>query len=148
MGYCSFIYDDMKNDKPEEDYLLLDRFANAVSLILLNEKTKFESFERMKGSFLEQILGGQLPVNDIINRGKFAGLDLGKSYRIIVMEYKKTKVSTLSIEEEFLLQEQILETTFRFFNEKKHPILVGQREGNIDFINDERNRQECLLSMT
>ncbi len=70
-------------------------------------------------------------VNDIINRGKFAGLDLGKSYRIIVMEYKKTKVSTLSIEEEFLLQEQILETTFRFFNEKKHPILVGQREGNI-----------------
>ena len=70
LGYCSFIYDDMKNDKPEEDYLLLDRFANAVSLILLNEKTKFESFERMKGSFLEQILGGQLPVNDIINKRK------------------------------------------------------------------------------
>ena len=42
----------MKNDKPEEDYLLLDRFSNAVSLILLNEKTKFESFERMKkGAF-------------------------------------------------------------------------------------------------
>ena len=78
LGYCSFIYNDMKNDKPEEDYLLLDRFANAVSLILLNEKTKFESFERMKGNFLEQILGGQLPVNDIINRGKFAGLDLEK----------------------------------------------------------------------
>ena len=132
LGYCSFIYHDMTNDKPEEDYhLFLDRFANAASLILLNEKTKFESFERMKGSFLEQILGGQLHVNDIINRGKFAGLDLGKSYRIMVMEYKKTKVSTLSIEEEFLLQEQILETTFRFFNEKKHPILVGQREGNI-----------------
>ena len=131
LGYCSFIYHDMTNDKPEEDYLFLDRFANAASLILLNEKTKFESFERMKGSFLEQILGGQLHVNDIINRGKFAGLDLGKSYRIIVMEYKKIKVSTLSIEEEFLLQEQILETTFRFFNEKKHPILVGQREGNI-----------------
>ena len=64
-------------------------------------------------------------------RGKFAGLDLRKSYHIIVMEYKKTKSSKLSIEEEFLLQEQILETTFRFFNEKKHTILVGQREGNI-----------------
>src|SRR3954470_5539999 len=105
LGYCSFLYEDIKNDKPEEDYLLLDRFANAASLILLNEKTKFESFERMKGSFLDQILGAQLPVNDIINRGKFSGLDLGKSYRIMVMEYKKTKVSTLSIEEEFLLQE-------------------------------------------
>lgn len=130
-GYCSFIYKDMKNDKPKEDYLLLDRFANAASLILLNEKTKFDSFERMKGNFLEQILGAQLPVKDIINRGKFAGLDLGKAYYIIVMEYRKTELSRLSIEEEFLLQEKILETTFRFFNEKKHKMLVGQREGNI-----------------
>ena len=36
------------------------------------------------------------------------------------MEYKKTESSNLSIEEEFYLQEQILETTFRYFNEKKH----------------------------
>ena len=103
----------MKNDKPEEDYLLLDRFANAVSLILLNEKTKFESFERMKGNFLEQILSAQLPVNEIIKRGKYAGLDLEQSYYIVVMEYKKTESSSLSIEDEFFLQEQILETTFR-----------------------------------
>ena len=88
LGYCSFIYDEMKNDKPEEDYLFLDRFANAASLILLNEKTKFESFERMKGNFLEQILGAQLP-NEIINRGKYAGLDLEQTYHIMVMEYKK-----------------------------------------------------------
>ena len=79
LGYCSFIYHDMTNDKPEEDYLFLDRFANAASLILLNEKTKFDSFERMKGNFLEQILSAQLPGNELIKRGKFASLDLGKA---------------------------------------------------------------------
>ena len=102
LGYCSFIYDDMKNDKPEEDYLLLDRFANAASLILLNEKTKFESFERMKGNFLEQILDAQLSASEIIKRGKYTGLDLGQPYYVIVMEYSKTKLSDSSIEEEFL----------------------------------------------
>ena len=63
------------------------------------------------------------------------------------MEYKKTKSSTLSIEEEFLLQEKILETTFRFFNEKNHPILVGQREGNIILLMT-KERTRILQSIT
>ncbi|MGE7762167.1 XylR N-terminal domain-containing protein [Peribacillus sp. NPDC097895] len=128
LGYCTFIYEDIKNDKQEEDYLLLDRFATAASLLLLNEKTKFESFERMKGNFLEQILDAKFPASELIKRGKYTGLDLGQPYYITVMEYKKMQSS---IEEEFLLQEQISESTFRYFNEKKHNILVSQRDGKI-----------------
>lgn len=122
LGYCSFIYEGAKTEQHEEDYLLLDRFANAVSLILLNEKTKFESFERMKGNFLEQILDGKLTESEMINRGKYTGLDLGQPFYIAVMEYKKTQSS---IEEEFLLQEQIFESTFRYFNGKRPSILAG-----------------------
>ena len=128
LGYCSFIYEDLKHAKQEEDYLLLDRVANAASLILLNEKTKFESFERMKGNFLEQILQAQFPASEIIKRGKYACIDLGQPYYIAIMEYKKTQSS---IEEEFLLQEQIFEKTFRYFNRKKHNILVSQHDGNM-----------------
>lgn len=129
LGYCSFIYyDGIKSDVMDEDYLALDRFANAASLILLNEKTRFESFERMKGNFLEQILTAQFPTAEIINRGKYTGLDLSQPYYVTVMKYQKANIS---MEEDFLLQEQILETTFRYFNEKKSPILVGQREGYI-----------------
>ncbi|MEH7544525.1 XylR N-terminal domain-containing protein [Neobacillus vireti] len=127
IGYCSFVYDQMEHHH-EEDYLFLDRFANAASLILLNEKTKFETFERMKGSFLEQILEGRLPGNEISKRGKYTGLDLEQNYYISVMEYKKIQGS---IEDEFLLQEQVFETTFRYFKEKKHNILVGHRDGNL-----------------
>ena len=115
LGYCSFIYTDGKSHNEEKDYLILDRFANAVSLILLNEKTKFESFERMKGNFLEQIFQAQIPPYEIIQRGKFANLDLNKPYYVVVMEYQKTEKSLLSIEEEFYLQEQILEAIFRIF---------------------------------
>ncbi|CAM3836538.1 hypothetical protein GCM10009865_48830 [Aeromicrobium ponti] len=124
LGYCAFIYEEA--EKHEEDYLLLDRFANAASLILLNEKTSFESFERMKGNFLEQIIDAKLPTSEILKRGKYTGLDLGKPYHIVVMDYKKTKSS---IEEDFLLQEQIFETTFRYFNGNKPTTLAGHRDG-------------------
>ncbi|MDF2788805.1 MAG: hypothetical protein K0S80_1903 [Neobacillus sp.] len=127
IGFCTFVYQDMKGHH-EEDYLFLDRFANAASLILLNEKTKFESFERMKGNFLEQILETRLPVSEIVNRGKYTGLDLEQNFYVSVMEYKNTKTT---IEDEFLLQEQIFETTFRYFNDRNHNLLVGHRDGHM-----------------
>lgn len=127
IGYCTFVYKDIK-DHHEEDYLFLDRFANAASLILLNEKTKFESFERMKGNFLEQILESRLPASEIVNRGKYTGLDLEQNYYISVMKYKNTKTT---IEDEFLLQEQIFETTFRYFNDRETNLLVGHRDGQM-----------------
>ncbi|MEH7253918.1 helix-turn-helix domain-containing protein, partial [Neobacillus niacini] len=131
IGYCSFVYVDGRNHNHEEDFLFLDRFANAASLILLNEKTRFESFERMKGNFLEKILETQLPAREIIKRGKYTGLDLRQNYYIAVMKYQKMQSS---IEDEFLLQEQIFDTTFRYFNEKKHTILVGHRDGNMTLL--------------
>ncbi|MFC4802990.1 V4R domain-containing protein [Neobacillus sp. GCM10023253] len=128
IGYCSFLYEDINNHYHEEDYLFLDRFANAASLILLNEKTKFETFERMKGSFLEQILEGRLPASEIIKRGKYTGVNLEQNYYIAVMEYRKSQGS---IEDDFLLEEQIFESTFRYFKNKKHNILAGHREGSM-----------------
>ena len=128
IGYCAFIYEDKEKHNHEEDYLFLDRFANAASLILLNEKTRFESFERMKGNFLEQILDAKLSASELIKKGKYTGLDLEQPYYITVMDYKKTEGS---IEEEFLLQEQIFESTFDYFNKNKHNLLIGNRDGNM-----------------
>ncbi|MDP4154615.1 MAG: XylR N-terminal domain-containing protein [Bacillota bacterium] len=145
IGYCHFIYEDVQSDQHEEDYLFLDRFANAASLILLNEKTSFTSFERMKGSFFEQILEGRLPINEIIKRGKYTGLDLGLPYYITVMEYKRPDST---IEEEFLFQEQIFETTFHYFNEKKHNVLVSQRDGKmILFITKDNFKHTTIINL-
>jgi sugar diacid utilization regulator len=127
-GYCAFVYDETVEHKPDEDYMFLDRFSTAASLLLLNEKTKFDSFERMKGNFLDQIIEAKLSASEIVNRGKYTGIDLGQAYYVIVMS---NKMKDTTMEEEFLLHEQILETTFRYFNEKKQNILVSQRDGNI-----------------
>src|SRR5690606_37558377 len=120
-------YEPSAKHNQDEDYLFLDRFANAASLLLLNEKTKFESFERMKGSFLEQIMENKLSAEDIIKRGKYTGIDLEQPYFITVMSHKTGQRKT--IEEEFYHQEQMLEKTFRYFNEKKQNLLIGHFDG-------------------
>ena len=134
LGYCSFIYNNMEKDKLEEDFLLLDRLANAVSLILLNEKTKFESFERMKGNFLEQILQTELPAHEIIKEENMQILTLNSLTMWWLWNTRKQKYLSLSIEDEFYLQEQILESIFQYFNAEKQQILIGQREGKLIFL--------------
>ena len=69
----------------------------------------------MKGNFLEQILQAQLPAHEIIQRGKFASLDLGQALLCGGYGISENGKISLSIEEEFYLQEQILETIFRIF---------------------------------
>ncbi|WP_087972235.1 helix-turn-helix domain-containing protein [Oceanobacillus rekensis] len=128
IGYCSFIYTNEKNIDFEKDYLLLERFSNAISLIHLNEKTKFESFERMKGNFLERIIDGNLPKAEMVKRGNYTGVDLTNPYYIMVMDYQ---LNHHSIEEEFQLDEQIYETTTYYFKERNQHILAGHHEGKL-----------------
>ena len=80
---------------------------------------------------MNKFFRAQIPPYEIIKRGKFANLDLDKPYYVVVMEYQKTEKSSLSMEEEFYLQEQILETIFEYFNEHKYQNLIGQREGKL-----------------
>lgn len=125
-GWCSLIYE--YGEVNENDHLFLDRLSNALSLLLLNEKTKFESFERMKGNFFEQILSGNYSKKEIIKRGLFAGVDLTKSYFIVILDFQPLKIS---IEESFVIQEQIYESTYSYFSDRNQNVLVGHRDGKI-----------------
>jgi sugar diacid utilization regulator/predicted hydrocarbon binding protein len=128
-GWCSLIYEEEDGlSRQEKDYLFLDRFANAVSIMLLNEKTKFESFERMKGNFLEEILEGKFTADEIIKRGRYAGLNLAQPYYIAVLSYKQ---KNCSIEKDYLFQEQLYEATYRYFHDKKQTMLAGHRDHRI-----------------
>lgn len=127
-GYCSFVYEPTIENSHESDYLLLERFANAASLILLNEKTRFESLERMKGSFLERILEGKTSKAEIIKRGKYTGIDLTQSYFLAMIDFS---IGTESFEEEFQLQEDIYEWMIRYFSEKKKSVLINMRDHHL-----------------
>lgn len=125
-GWCSLIYE--YGEINDNDHLFLDRLANAVSLVLLNEKTKFESFERMKGNFFEQILSGNYTKKEMIKRGMFAGVDLTKSYYIAIVDLHNTNQN---IEETFIMQEHIYESTYSYFSDNNQHVLVGHRDGKI-----------------
>lgn len=126
LGYCSFIYTN-NNQNLDKDYMLLERIANAASLVLLNEKTSFESFERMKGNFLEQLLDGQFSSRaEILKRGRFMNIDLGKKYYVGVLMVNHHKDS---INHEFILHERLLEASFSYFKEQNHPVIAVQRHG-------------------
>lgn len=126
IGWCELIFE--HRDMNDSDELFLDRLANTVSLLLLNEKTRFESFERMKGNFFEQILTGGYTEKELINRGVFSGINLSDQYYIAVVQIQG---SLQSIEEDFKLQEDLYEASFLYFNELKKNVLVGQREGKV-----------------
>ncbi|MDN7246237.1 XylR N-terminal domain-containing protein [Planococcus shenhongbingii] len=143
LGYCSFVY---RGDREPhaEDYLFLNRCANAASIILLNEKTKFESFERMKGNFLEHILTGKFDAGEIIRRGQYTNVNLEEPYHITVVNYESPETS---LEESFIFQEQLLETAFRYFHDNGQNILVGNHDGSLALLITEEKNERTSISV-
>lgn len=129
IGYCSFIHLEPMESYPEIELMILERIATVCSLYLLNEKTSFEAFERMKGHFLEQILSGQLTSKkEILKRGSYVHLNLDQPFHIMVMKDRHPRAG---LENELSFHEQVMETTLQYFKNQKRNVLVGQRSGNM-----------------
>lgn len=145
LGSCAFIFnnDSVRNFHGKESYLFLDSFANAASLVLLNEKTKVESFERIKGHFLEQILHAHISVNEMISKGMLAGVCLRKPYYIVVLRFQRP--SSNSFETEFLLLDELYETILHFFVDKKHKILLTQRDSKFILLLPHSVFDDCTI---
>ncbi|WP_394233923.1 XylR N-terminal domain-containing protein [Niallia oryzisoli] len=144
-GYCTFLYNDINTANTEEDYMLLARIANAASLILLNEKTRFESYTRMKGIFLEQLLNGAISSKkEILVKGRYIGVNLELPYYLAILEYKNP---SLALEEEFHFQEKIFETISQYSKREEVNSLIGLYEGNfILFITREEKEKRSMES--
>ncbi|UTR07536.1 XylR N-terminal domain-containing protein [Alkalihalobacillus sp. LMS6] len=127
-GYCSLLIKEQKEQQTKEEFLFLEHFANAVALILLNEKTRFDSYERMKGNFFEQVLENKSSTLELLNKAKYIGFNLNKPFYIAVVEYVN---DVDSIEEEFAFNEHIMEATFQFFNKERLAVLSTLRETNV-----------------
>ncbi|WP_428912449.1 V4R domain-containing protein [Niallia sp. Krafla_26] len=128
-GYCTFLYHEIDPVNHEDDYFLLARIANAASLLLLNEKARFESFARMKGVFLEQVLNGTITSRkEMIAKGRYTGVNLELPYYIAILEHNN---QSLSMEVAFHFQEKIYETISQYFKRNNLNSLIGLYEGNI-----------------
>ncbi|MEH7177117.1 V4R domain-containing protein [Neobacillus vireti] len=129
IGYCTFIYLKDAEKSSENNIMFIERVANAASLYLLNEKTSFEALEKMKGYFLEQILKGQYSSREeIINRGRYMGVDLETPFFIAAIDYKGNGKSAKDSTDHY---DQMLESIAKYLDIQGYKALIGQYEGKI-----------------
>src|SRR5690625_1994818 len=123
-GYCSLILD--KEDKCSEVLeTIIERISSVCSLYLLNEKAKFETLERMKGKFLEELINDDYTdKTEIIQRGNYLQLNLENPYYIAVIHYT---FFSESISDEFDFHQNIMEEVTDFCQKEKINTLIGQR---------------------
>ncbi|HEX6595240.1 MAG TPA: XylR N-terminal domain-containing protein [Bacillota bacterium] len=128
-GYCSLIDVSEEQKCPDIAHMVIERIASVCSLYLLNEKVKFETSERIKGNFLQQLINGQfISKKDMITRGNYIHLNLEKPYYIAVITYDG---SYQSIEEELTFHDALLEQISLYFKNRQINVLTGQRSNDI-----------------
>lgn len=143
VGYCSFFLENNQVANDEILTMFIERMCSVCSLLLLNEKTKFESTERMKGRFLDEILSGKYAdEQEILKRASLISFDLSKAYYLIVVQYE---VAAKDIKKELAFYEQMLETTANFFKEAGLNALVGQRDSAIIVLLSEPSGEVAAL---
>jgi PucR family transcriptional regulator, purine catabolism regulatory protein len=124
-GYCSFIYLDEQANHSKIHKMIVERIALVSSHFLLNEVTKFETEQRMMGTFFDEILRGEYEdEEEILRRGSFIQLDLSEPYRIAIVKYQ---VQKNNLKKEFMFHEEMVKATSSYFKNRNGNILVGHR---------------------
>lgn len=142
IGYCSFIYLHSNIISQKSNEMMLEQIAVVSSLLLLIEKTKFDTDRRTKGHFLEEILRGEYnSEEEILRKGLFMKTDLSKPYRIITVKYQFKKPDNEKVP---LFHENLFDETTHYFKNKPENIMIGQIGNKITFLvlEDEINEKK------
>lgn len=128
-GYCIFIYHDHQTAVSEIDRMVLERVSSVCSLYLLNEKTSFETEQRIRGHFLEEILSQKFSIKqEIMKRGLYLNIDLSKDFHIIILSHRQKHTQ---VKNDLLVHETLIVEIQRYFSGNEQQMLIGQRETNI-----------------
>lgn len=127
IGYFTFFYLRSNVKIPVNDFMFIERAANAASLYLLNEKASFEALEKMKGYFLEQILKGEYSSKEeMIKRGRYLGFNFSSPFYIAAIEcVDKSDAKNLDY------IDSIIETIVKYMDIQGYKALIGQYQERI-----------------
>jgi PucR family transcriptional regulator, purine catabolism regulatory protein len=132
-GYCSFLYNGTM--LKEVDKMVLEQAALACSLNLLNEKTRFNTEQRMKGSFLEDILNKRLTMSEIVKRAHYIDFKLESPYFMIVINHRFKEPSLIHKLE---FNDPFINNLLTFFKNKQVNALIDQRSENVIILLSEK----------
>ncbi|MDR4945735.1 PucR family transcriptional regulator [Neobacillus cucumis] len=140
-GFCTLILDKHKDYHQEYSIMLIERISLVCSLCLFFEKTKVDSFERMKGFFFDEILSGHYSTSEeIIAKASFIQLDLSQSYNIAVIEYSCNHSDIMNALE---YNKELIDYISNFCIRQKQPFLVSHNGKRIILlITETKNKGE------
>lgn len=139
-GYCSFLIG--KNPVSEADKMVIGQVAIACSLHLLNERTRFNTVQRIRGSFLEDILSKRIRMAEIISRAHYFDFELNPPYFMVTIQrsFKET-----AAKEEIEFNEQLINDLFKFLQGKQIKGLLGQKSGSVMMLLSEKSLVNCYM---
>lgn len=144
-GYYSLIY---YQTKPQElDKMIIERASLTSSLSMLKERIRFQSEQRVRGRFLEDILSGVMNKEETIKRAYYLGVKLSSPYFVIAL--KATHRSSLMEELEF--NDGVINYLDQYFKGQQISALMGLKSeriiilcsGNTLLKNQKNQQQLC-----
>ncbi|WP_394236386.1 XylR N-terminal domain-containing protein [Niallia oryzisoli] len=125
-GYCSIFT--QENEVTEVDKMVLGQAALACSLHLLNEQTRFNTEQTIRGSFLDDILKKRITLSEIVRKAHYMDFDLYPPYSMVALQ---RRIEETSMKEEIEFTDQFMNDLFKYFRSKDIKVLLGKKEGRV-----------------
>ncbi|MDR7240050.1 XylR N-terminal domain-containing protein [Neobacillus drentensis] len=140
-GVCVFIFNKLEDYQPHFSNMLIEKVSSVISLCLFFEKTKIDSFERMKGFFFDGIIGGHFASNEeIIAKASLIQLDLTMPYRVGVIDYSIPHTDFMNPLE---IHKELMDCISDYCTKQKRDFLISQRAKQlILLLTDKRKKKK------
>ncbi len=129
-GYCVMLLEREREEKMNFFRMVLEQISIACSLILLNEKTKIATEERIESRFIEKLVKGEYTEDELVMKGILFGIDTNQPYYIVSLDILN---KNNNIKKDYVLLEEGIDKSFRYFKKTGRRILAGQN-GNEMFL--------------
>ncbi|MFB5189779.1 XylR N-terminal domain-containing protein [Alicyclobacillus fastidiosus] len=125
-GYCVVEY--VEAHPQGLDKLLVEQFAVTCSLYLLNEQTRFNTEQRVRGDFLDDMLSNRISREDIYHRAQYIGFQFWAPFFVLSVT---SLSSQMTVEQMIEYRSELLKLTSTFVNKHSVNALAGQKDGNV-----------------
>lgn len=128
IGYCSFMINTHEHYSLELLRIVIEKVASVCSLCFLYEKTKLDSFDQLKSTFLKEMISGQYTPEEMSEKASFYQLDLTRPYFLGVMSYYSNDHLLNNVS---LFSYDVLSAISQYFVQEKQEYLINRTERQI-----------------
>ena len=125
-GYCSLLYGE--ETIREVDKMVLEQAALACSLHLLNEQTRVHTEQRIRGSFLENILNKRISMSEVVKHAHYLDFQLMEPYFMVAIQ---RRVEKKSFTEEIEFNDQFMTDLLGLLKNKQLNVLFAHKSENV-----------------